>query len=59
MEEVKEHISLFHYQTLDSSKLTLLYKSLKAAKFAMTDHVVLNCTNMELFATKIRKKQQV
>ena len=58
MEEVEELISLFRYQTLDSPKLTLLHKTLKAARLAMVDRVVLNCTNTELFAANTRKRQR-
>ena len=58
MEEVEELISLFRHQTLDSPKLTLLHKTLKAARLAMADRVVLNRTNTELFAANTRKKQR-
>ena len=58
IEEIEEFILLFCYQTLDFLKLTLLYKTLKAARLAMTDRVVLNCTNTELFAANTWKKQQ-
>ena len=56
--EVKEFILLFRHQTLDSSKLTLLQKTLKAARLAMTDRIVLNRTNTELLAVNTRKKQR-
>ena len=45
--EIEELISLFRHQTLDSPKLTLLHKTLKAARLAMADRVVLNHTNTE------------
>ena len=55
--EVKELVSLFSYQTLDSPKLIFLHKILKAARLAIADCVVLNCTNTELLAANTRKKQ--
>ncbi len=54
-----ELISLFRHQTLDSPKLTLIHKTLKAARLAMADHIVLNRTNTELLAANTRKKQRV
>lgn len=48
--EVEELISPFRHQTLNSPKLTLLHKTLKAARLAMADRTVLNCTNTELLA---------
>ena len=48
--EVEELISLFRHQTLDFPKLTLLHKTLKAAKLAIADRIVLNCINTELLA---------
>ena len=56
--EVEELISLFRHLTLDSPKLTLLHKTLKAARLAMADRIVLNRTNTELLAANIRKKQR-
>lgn len=56
MEEVEELISLFCYQTFDSSKLTLLHKTLKTARLVMADHIVLNCINTKVFAANIQKK---
>lgn len=56
--EVEELVSLFRHQTLDSSKLTLLHKTLKAARLAMADRVVLNRTSTELLAANTRKKQR-
>ncbi len=38
-------MSLFRNQTLDSPKLTILHKTLKAARRAMADRVILNRTN--------------
>ena len=58
MKEVEELVSLFRDQTLDSPKLTLLHKTLKAARLAMADRVVLNRTNTELLAANLRKKQR-
>ena len=55
---MEELISLFCYQNLDFPKLTLLFKTLKAARLAMADRVVLNRTNTELFAANTRKKQR-
>ncbi len=53
-----ELISLFCNQTLDSPKLTLLHKTLKAARLAIVDCIVLNRTNTELLAANTRKKQR-
>ena len=57
--EVEELVSLFSHQTLDSSKLTLLHKTLKAARLAIADRVILNRTNTELLAANTRKKQRL
>lgn len=56
--EVEELVSLFRHQTWDLPKLTLLYKTLKAARLAMADRVVLNRTNTELLAANTRKKRR-
>ena len=56
--KIEELISLFRHQTLDLPKLTLLLKTLKAARLAMADRIVLNCTNTEFLAAKVRKKQR-
>lgn len=56
--EVEELVSLFRHQTLDSPKLTLLHKILKAARIAMANRVVLTRTNTELLAANTRKKQR-
>ncbi len=48
--EVEEFISLFCHQTLNSPKLTMLHKTLKAARLAMADRIVMNCINTELLA---------
>ena len=53
--EIKELILLFRYQTLDLPKLTLLHKTLKAAKLAMIDRVALNRTNTKLLAANTKK----
>ncbi len=55
--EVEELVSLFRDQTLDSPKLILLHKTLKAARLAMADRVILNRTNTELLAANTQKKQ--
>ena len=55
---MEEFISLFRHETLDSPKLTLLHKTLKAASLAMADRIVLNRTNTELIAANTRKKQR-
>ncbi len=55
---MEELISLFCHQTLDSSKLTLLHKTFKAARFAIADRIVLNCTNTGLLAANTREKQE-
>ncbi len=57
--EVEELISLFCHQTLDSPKFTLLHKTLKAARLAMADRILLNYTNTELLAANTQKKQRV
>ena len=49
-------MSLFRNQTLDSSKLTIIHKTLKVARRAMADRVFLNHTNTELLAANTRKK---
>ncbi len=54
--EVEELLSLFRHQTLDSPKLTLLHKTLKAGRLAMADSVILNRTNTELLAGQYTKK---
>ena len=56
--EVEALVSLFRHQTLDSPKLTLLHKTLKAARLAIADQVILNHTNTELLAANTRKKQR-
>ncbi len=38
--EIEELVSLFHHQTLDSPKLNILHKNLKAARLAIADCVV-------------------
>ncbi len=58
VKEVEELVSFFRDQTLDSPQLTLLHKSLKAARLAMVYRIVLNRTNTELLAANRRKKQQ-
>ncbi len=56
--EVEKLVSLFWDQTLDSLKLILLHKTLKAARLAIADRVILNCTNTELLAANTQKKQR-
>lgn len=56
--DVEDLISLFRYQTLDSPKLILLHKTLKAARLAMADRIVLNRTITELLAANTQKKRQ-
>ena len=56
--EVEELVSLFRNQTLDSPKLTILHKTLKAARLAMADRVVLNRTNTELLLANTQKKRR-
>ncbi len=55
---IEELVSLFRDQTLDSPKLILLHKTLKAARLAMADRVILNRTNTELLAANTQKKRQ-
>ncbi len=57
-EQVTEVVSFFQDQTLDSLKLILLHKTLKAARLAMSDGVILNRTNTELLAANTQKKRQ-
>lgn len=52
--EIEELVSLFRHQTLDSPKLTILHRTLKAARLAMADRVVLSRTNTELLAANTR-----
>lgn len=54
--EIEELVSLFRHQTLDSTKFAILYKTLKAARLAMADSVVLSHTNTELLAADTQKK---
>ncbi len=56
--EIEELISLFQLQTLNSPKLTILHKTLKAARLAITDRVVLSRTNTEFLAANTQKKQR-
>lgn len=56
--EIEELISLFRHKTLDSPELSLLHKTLKAARLAMADRVVLNRTNTELLAANTRKNDE-
>ena len=56
--EIEEFISLIQHQTLDLLKLTLLQKTLKAARLVMVDKVVLNRTNTELLVANTRKKRR-
>ena len=57
--EVEELMSLFKNQTFDSLKLTIIHKTLKAARRTMANRVILNLTNTELFVVNTRKKRQV
>ncbi len=43
---------------MDSTKLTLLHKTLKAARLAIADRVVVKRTNTELLAANTRKKRR-
>ncbi len=54
--EAEELVSLFRHQTLNFLELTLLHKTLKAARLAIANRVVLNLTNTELLAANKRKK---
>ena len=56
--EVEKLMSLFRNQTLDSTKLTIIHKTLKVARPAMADRVISNHTNTELLAANTRKKQR-
>ena len=49
--------SLFCHQTLDSLQLIPPHKTLKAARLAMADRVVLNRTNTEILASNTQKKK--
>ena len=52
-------MSFFRNQTFGLPKLTIIYKTLKAAKRAMADKIILNRTNTELLAANTQKKQRV
>ena len=54
--EVEELISLFRNQTLNVPKLKLLHKTLKVARLAMVDKIILNHTNIELLAANTQIK---
>ena len=56
--EIEKLISLFPHQTLDSPKLNLLHKTLKAARLAIADRVILNRTNTDLLAANTQKKRR-
>ena len=56
--QIEELISLIRHQTLDSPKLTFLHKTLKAARLAMADRVILNRINTELLAANTQKKRR-
>ncbi len=55
--EVEELISLFQDQTLDLPKLILLHTTLKAARLAMADGVILTRTNTKPSAANTPKKR--
>lgn len=57
--EIKELVSLFKNQTFDLLKLTIIYKTLKAARCTIVNRVILNYTNTELLTADIQKKQWV
>lgn len=57
--QIEELIALCQYQKFDSPKLTLFYKTLKAARLVMFNKIVLNRTNIDLLAAKTQKKWQV
>ena len=57
--EVEKLVSLFRHQTLNFLKFTLLHKTMKAARLAIADRVILNHTNTKPLAINIPKKQQV
>ena len=56
--EVEELVLLFRNQIFDSPKLTIIHKTLKVARHAIADRVILNRTNMELLAANTQKKRQ-
>ncbi len=58
IKEVFEIVSLFRNQTLELPKLKILNKTLKAARLAIADRVVLNRTNTELLAANMRRIRQ-
>ncbi len=57
--KVEELVSLFKDQTLDLPKLTIVQKTLKAARRAMTDKVSLNRTNTERFKANTQKNDEL
>lgn len=56
--EIKELVSLFKNQTLDSPKLIIFHKLLKLARYAMVDMVILNHTNTELLTAYMQKNDE-
>ena len=56
--KIEELISLFRHHILDMPKHTLLHKTLKSARLAMADRVVLNCNNTDLLAANTQKKRR-
>ena len=54
VKKVDELILLFRHQTFDSLKLALLHKIFKAARLAMADCIILNCTNTQLLVANIQ-----
>ena len=54
--EVEELVSVFRHQTLDSPKLTVLHKTLKTARLAIADCVILKIVSIRNFWQPIHKK---
>ena len=57
--KIKELVSLLKNQILNLPKFTIIHKTFKAARYAITNKIILNDINTKLFAAYIRKKQQV
>ncbi len=57
--EVEALVSLFQDQTFDLPKLIFLHQTLKAARLAMADRVLLNRSNTKLLAANTQKEQRV
>ena len=53
--KVEERVSLFQNQIFDLPNFTFLHKTLKAARLAIADTVIINCTNTEWLVVNHKK----